>query len=151
MASGWTTSKRSGVAAVALILLSACTPRYGWQAEVADETVVVSRDTDTVSLTFQLDDGYEAAPDFTQRVTLQHPGDTVELSVATLEEAFPLPLPPETEEAELSFVIGFCEATRKDLCFVEQATVTIRRGESTPPTSENGVFSLTYRPEPPSF
>lgn len=147
MASGWTAGKRSRAAVAALILLSGCTPQYGWQGEAASGSVEISRDTETVLLTIQLDEGYEAADEFTQRVTLHHSGGSVEMTRADFREPFVVPVEPGTLEAELSFTIGFCESTRKDLCFVEQGRLTITRNGRE--ATGRGEFSVAFRPQPP--
>ena len=150
MASEWSNGKRCGVAIAALLLLGACSPQYGWQDSESQQQIDVPARISELPVHVELDPGYEAAEDFVQRLTVRQGESEYTLSRPDLETPFLVSLDQPSQIAELSLIVGFCESTEKEVCFVETASVTLQpQRERENENSGESRFELTYRPRPP--
>jgi hypothetical protein len=149
MAPEWSNGKRCGVAIAALLLLGACSPQYGWQDVENQEQIDIPAQVTELSLSVELDAGYEAAEGFVQRLTVRQGAAEHDLSLPNLDTPFLISLEEPTEAADLSLVIGFCESTEKEVCFVETATLTLLPQPDRDNEPADSVLALTYRPRPP--
>jgi hypothetical protein len=130
--------------------LVSCSPaRYGYQAEASDGRVDVATTSQTLAVEVLLDEGYEAASDFTQRATLTSAGDTVTVTRSDFSEPFDIALPPGPFDGEVELLVGFCNVKRKDVCFVDRSTLIVSRLPDRRPDDESTIVQVQYRPEPP--
>ena len=151
MAQKWTDGKRCTVAIAALLLLSSCTGHhYGFSQKGADGLVTVAHGVETITLQIELDDGYAAAEEFTQRVSLRTSDQEQQIEQADFATPFAFNLEPSFAAGTLELVIGFCNVQTKEICFVANETLELvaSSGEA-PPQETTRELLLRYRPEPP--
>lgn len=120
----------------------------GWTARdgsTAVSRLELARISAAITVGIELPPGYEAAEDFIQRATLRLPDGEQTDTQSGLDRAFRLELPAGgANTGELEVMLGFCESDRKEVCYVDTATLPVSRREAAGDTE-----TLVYRPEPP--
>lgn len=148
------------LAALASVGLGACSPSEptGWLAPDPVERLVVPAGSTELAVEVRLPAGFEAADEFTQRATLRIGETTLTVERADLAEAFRVNLPGDAEwgssEATLEVMLGFCEPTAREICYIDVGVITVEHAPVSPrgaaDEGRDGVpYSVIYRPESP--
>lgn len=121
-------------------------PSYGWFAPESVTELAVGRASPTLRVHVVLPDGYEAARDFAQRLTLRAGTHERTTLLEGLDDPFELLLDvADGDRPTLELLIGFCKAGVWEICYVDQSQIGLVRA----PTDSGAVYEATYRPEPP--
>jgi len=136
---------------VVLVLVScvqAEQPSYGWSVRAAPQPFELPSDAPALEVTVELPPGYEAAEEFVQRAALVAGADRYAVERSGLDGPIVVTVPPGIDvgtEMNLELLIGFCESTVKDVCYIYTPALAVRvvdgAGSSRP-------VAVTYRPEP---
>lgn len=125
-------------------------PSYGWFAPDAVTELAVGGVSPTLRVRVVLPEGYEAARDFAQRLTLRSGDQELTKVLEGLEDPFELQLElargdEEVDEPTLELLVGFCKAGVWEICYVDRSQISLVRAQADSGTA----VEATYRPEPP--
>ena len=121
---------------------------YGWSVPDGSGPFELPAGAEALAVVVELPPGYEAAEEFVQRAVLVAGEERYAVERSGLDGPIIVAVPSGIgvgSEMDLELLIGFCESTVKDVCYIDTPALTVRVVDEVGPSEP---YAVTYRPEP---